>query len=696
MMSILEYANDMNLSKKDVMKLCEDLGIVFQDENTVLTEDDIIMLDNMVDTEDSDVQTDDVVETDEEYEEPVKENKAFYNEPKVEKKYYAKEEKEDKDAYFKKRKKAYKNKEKLQSNVDQEGLVFKEGMSVQEFGNLIGKTPVDILQKTLELGSVININSALSYDVASLIASEFGFSIVQEKKVDISDFENLEIIDKEEDLVKRPPVITIMGHVDHGKTTLLDAIRSSKITEGEAGGITQGIDSYQVTYKGEKMTFIDTPGHEAFTDMRSRGAQITDIIIIIVAADDGVNAQTEEAIDHAKASGVPIIVAINKIDKPDINIEKVMSEITNAGLMPEEYGGDVIVSKISAKEHIGIDELLDSLLLVSEMEDLKANPNRYALGTVIEAKKDDKVGTIATILVQNGTLRLGDPIVVGNISGKIRTMTDDLGKALTEAEPSTPVSITGLSEVPEAGDKFMAFETEKESKAVAQERSRKEEDVVASPMSLEDLFKDFNSDNKVLNMLIKADVKGSLEAIKDSVMKMNVEGTTINIIRGGVGAISESDILLASASNAIIFGFNVIASAQARELAKMRKIDIRLYDVIYKLLEDLEKGLKGMLDPVFEEEIIGSVEILKIFKFSKVGNIAGCKVLDGNIKRSSKIKLSRDGKIIYQGELDSLKKEDKSVNQVSKGEECGLTIKDYQDIKEGDIIEAYELKEKKL
>lgn len=682
MMSIIEYAEDMKLDVKEVMKLCEDLEIVYQDENTVLSESDIILLDNSLNVE--------LVEPKEELEfEEVK--KSAFKRRANDKNF-----KEEKENYFKKRKKVYKNKKKLQKNDEKDQAVFKEKMTVKELADVLEKDASKLLQKTFDLGMMLNINSILNYEVASLLADEYGINLKKEEEADISDFENFLVEDKAEDLVKRPPVITIMGHVDHGKTTLLDAIRSSNLASLEKGGITQAVDSYQVEYKGEKLTFIDTPGHEAFTDMRSRGAQVTDIVIIIVAADDGVNAQTEEAIDHAKASGVPIIVAINKIDKADANVEKTMTEITETGLVPEEYGGDIIVSKISAKDNIGIDELLDNIILVSEMEELKANPKRYAMGSVIEAKKDEKVGTVATLLVQNGTLRLGDPIVVGNTFGKVRTMENDLKKALTEAGPSTPITITGLPEVPDAGDKFMAFETEKEARTVAEKRARRVEETTKKAVALDDLFSNLNDDRKVLNLLIKADLKGSLEAIKESLNKLEIEGTTINIIRGGVGAISESDVILASASDAVILGFGVITMPQAREIAKERQIDIRLYDIIYKLIEDLKKALKGMLDPEYVEENTGYAEIQKIFKFSKVGNIAGCRVQEGKINRKSKIRLSRNGKIIFTGELDSLKKGEQNASVVSKGEECGLTIKDYQDIKEGDIIEAFELKEKEI
>ena len=486
-----------------------------------------------------------------------------------------------------------------------------------------------------------------------------------------------------------------MGHVDHGKTTLLDTIRKSNVASGEAGGITQAIGAYSVTYEGKKITFIDTPGHEAFTEMRARGASVTDIVIIIVAADDGIMPQTKEAIDHAKAAKVPIIVAINKIDKEDANIDRIMTALVENGLTPEEWGGDTIINKISALNGIGIDELLANILLVSEMQELKANPNRYATGTVIESRKDKQVGSVVSLLIQNGTLRLGDPIVIGNYYGKIRSLKNDLGQNIVEALPSTPVEVTGISEVPSAGDKFMAFETEKQAKAIAEERQirAKEADTNRTGMTLEDLFGQIKEGIKEINVIIKADVNGSSEAVRQSLEKIDVDGVKINIIRASVGAITESDVVLASASNAIIIGFNVRGNQKTMDTAKEYGVEIRNYDIIYKVVEDMEAAMKGMLDPEYEEHVVGTLEVRQIFKFSKVGLIAGCHVLTGNIKNGMKARIVRDGTVIYNGSIKTLQHEKDQVKEVKKDMDCGLTLENCQDYKEKDIIEVYELVE---
>lgn len=486
-----------------------------------------------------------------------------------------------------------------------------------------------------------------------------------------------------------------MGHVDHGKTSLLDAIRKTNVVSGEAGGITQAIGAYQVEVNGKKITFIDTPGHEAFTEMRARGASITDIVIIIVAADDGVMPQTKEAIDHAKAADVPIIVAINKIDKPDANPEKVLTELVEYGITPEEWGGDVICTKISAATKEGIPELLENILLVAEMKELKANPHRYATGTVIESKLDKQVGTVATLLIQNGTLRLGDPIVVGTSLGKIRTLKNDRGENIVEALPSTPVEITGLSETPQAGDKFMAFETEKQAKQIAEERKvrSKAQDTNKSGMTLEDLFGHIQDGIQEINVILKADVNGSAEAVKKSLEKIEVENVRVKVIRSGVGTITESDVVLAKASNAIIIGFNVRPNSKTTEVAKENNVEIRLYNIIYKVVEDMENAMKGMLEPLFEEKVKGEAEIRQIFKFSKIGNIAGCHVTDGVINQNHEARLIRDGVVLYTGKINTIQREKNQVKEVSKGMDCGITLENYQDIKEGDIIEAFEMVE---
>ena len=469
----------------------------------------------------------------------------------------------------------------------------------------------------MALGVMASINQSIDYDSAEVIASEYDKTLKKAETADISNFENYEIEDDEKDLVERPPVVTIMGHVDHGKTTLLDYIRKSNVASGEAGGITQAIGAYSVKYKDKSITFIDTPGHAAFTEMRARGASITDIVIIIVAADDGIMPQTKEAIDHAKAAGVPIIVAINKIDKPDANIERVMTGLVEAGLTPEEWGGDVIVNKISAATGENVDELLDNILLIAEMEGYKANPSRYATGAVIESKKDSKVGSVVTLLIQNGTLRLGDPVVIGTSFGKIRTLKNDLGENIVEALPSTPVEVTGFANIPSAGDKFMAFETEKEAKQIANERSlrEKEKHFNNQKISFDDLFDKIKEGTKTINIVLKTDVNGSLEAVKSSLEKIDVDGVKLSVIHGSVGAITESDIVLASASNALILGFNVRATAKIKDTANEYGVDIKTYDIIYKLVEEMESSMRGMLEPTYEEKVVGTLEIRQIFKF---------------------------------------------------------------------------------
>jgi len=547
------------------------------------------------------------------------------------------------------------------------------------------------------LGVLANVNNHIDFENAELLVSDYKKEIQKEQKVDESKFEDFEIKDDEKDLQKRPAVVTIMGHVDHGKTTLLDTIRKTNVADGEAGGITQAISAYQVKYNDELITFIDTPGHAAFTEMRARGASITDIVIIIVAADDGVMPQTKEAIDHAKAANVPILVAINKIDKPGANPERVMSELAEYGLTPDTWGGDTIFVNISAKNGDGVDKLLENILLVAEMEEYKANPSRYASGTVVESRLDKQVGSIVTILIQNGTLRLGDPIVVGTAFGKIRTLKNDRGEEITSALPSQPVEITGLNDTPSAGDKFMAFETEKQARSIGETRKEEEKlrNNAKSTLSLEDIFAKIQEGVKEINIIVKADVNGSAEAVKNSLEKIEVEGVKVHVIRSSVGAITESDIVLASASNAIIIGFNIRPNNSIKDYAKDQGVEIRLYDIIYKAVEDMEAAMKGMLDPVYEEKVTGTLEVRQLFKFSKVGVIAGSYVQDGIIKTSSKARVIRDSAVIYDGSINSIQREKDSVKEVKKGLECGVTISNFNDIKVGDIIEAYEMVEVK-
>ena len=570
-------------------------------------------------------------------------------------------------------------------------------MTVTDLATALEVGAVEIVKKLMGLGVMASINQSIDYDSAEVIASEYDKVLKKAETADISNFENFEIEDEAKDLVERPPVVTIMGHVDHGKTTLLDYIRKSNVASGEAGGITQAIGAYSVKYKDKTITFIDTPGHAAFTEMRARGASITDIVIIIVAADDGIMPQTREAIDHAKAAGVPIIVAINKIDKPDANIERIMTGLVENGLTPEEWGGDIIVNKISAATGENVDKLLDNILLIAEMEEYKANPSRYASGAVIESKKDSKVGSVVTLLIQNGTLRLGDPIVIGNSFGKVRTLKNDLGQNIVEATPSTPVEVTGISEVPSAGDKFMAFESEKQAKQIAEERKlrSREKDTNFSGMSLEDLFGRIQEGIKEIKVVLKTDVNGSLEAVKNSLEKISVDGVKVSVIRGAVGAITESDIVLASASDALIIGFNVRGNTKTMDMAKQYGVSIKTYDIIYKVVEDMEKAMKGMLEPEYEEKVTGTLEIRQIFKFSKVGLIAGCHVLSGTIKNNEKARIIRDNVVVYNGSIKSLQHEKDQVKEVKKDMDCGLTLENCQDYKEKDIIEVYDLVEVK-
>ena len=696
MMTVLEYATDVNRSVEEILEKCHELEIDVNSENDELSEEDIINLDNNLD--DIDSYEEEIEEETEKVEMKAAKAKTAkkLNKPKNDFK-----EITDKQNFAKKKKEMYKSKEKLQSNAPTQSdkiVLYKENMTIGELANAMGVAVSEIIKKLFSLGLMVNINSPISFENASLLVTDYDKELKKEETANVANFEEFEVIDNEEDLVSRPPVVTIMGHVDHGKTTLLDAIRKTDVVSTEAGGITQAISAYQVRHDDKLITFIDTPGHAAFTEMRARGASITDIVIIIVAADDGVMPQTKEAIDHAKAAGVPIIVAINKMDKPGVNPDKVMTELSEYGLMPEQWGGDVLFNKISAATGEGIDELLENILLVADLQNYKANPNRYAMGTVVESRLNKHLGPIVTVLVQNGTLRLGDPVVVGTAFGKVRTLKDDKGKQITEAYPSQPVEITGLNDVPSAGDRFMSFESEKEAKSIAAERKeqlRIKSTRAKSAVSLDELFAKINDGLKEINVLIKADVNGSAEAVKNSIEKIEVEGIKVNVIRSSVGAITASDIVLAKASNAIVIGFNVRPSSEIKEKAKEEGVEIRFYDIIYKATEEMEAAMKGMLDPEYEESILGTAEIRQIFKFSKVGNIAGSSVTDGLIKRDSKARVIRDGVVIYDGKIGSLQREKDTVKEVKKGYECGITSENFNDIKVGDVIEAYEMVLKK-
>ncbi|MBG9884196.1 translation initiation factor IF-2 [Bacillus paralicheniformis] len=578
-----------------------------------------------------------------------------------------------------------------------EKIEFTNSMSVGQLAEELGKEPSEIIKKLMLLGTMATINQDLDKDTVELIASEYGVDVEEVIVLEETELEKYEEPDQEEDLEIRPPVVTIMGHVDHGKTTLLDSIRKTKVVEGEAGGITQHIGAYQIEENGKKITFLDTPGHAAFTTMRARGAEVTDITILVVAADDGVMPQTVEAINHAKAAEVPIIVAVNKIDKPTANPDRVMQELTEHGLVPEAWGGETIFVPLSALSGEGIDELIEMILLVSEVEELKANPNRRAKGTVIEAELDKGKGSVATLLVQNGTLHVGDPIVVGNTFGRVRAMVNDVGRRVKSAGPSTPVEITGLNEVPNAGDQFLVFKDEKTARSVGEARATKQLEEQRSDkakLSLDDLFEQIKQgDVKDINLVVKADVQGSAEALVAALQKIEVEGVRVKIIHTGVGAITESDIILASASNAIVIGFNVRPDGNAKSTAEAENVDIRLHRIIYKVIDEIEAAMKGMLDPEYEEKVIGMVEVRQTFKVSKIGTIAGGYVTEGTITRDSGIRLIRDGVVIYEGEVDVLKRFKDDVKEVSQGYECGITIKKYNDIREGDMIEAYVMQE---
>ncbi|WP_139488943.1 translation initiation factor IF-2 [Brevibacillus dissolubilis] len=572
-------------------------------------------------------------------------------------------------------------------------ITFTESLTVGELAKKLRKEPAEIIKKLFMLGTMATINQDLDKDTIELICSDYGVEVEEKIIIDETNFETIAETDEPDDLSERPPVVTIMGHVDHGKTTLLDAIRSTNVVAGEAGGITQHIGAYQVEIKNKKITFLDTPGHAAFTTMRSRGAQITDITILVVAADDGVMPQTIEAISHAKAANVPIIVAVNKIDKPEANLDRIKQELMAYGLVAEEWGGETIFCPISAKQRIGLEELLEYILLVAEVQELKANGNKRARGTVVEAELDKGRGPVARVLVQSGTLKIGDPIVVGATFGRIRAMVNDKGRRVKEAGPSTPIEITGLNDVPQAGDQFMVFEDEKKARAIGEARASKQRESerrANSKVSLDDLFQQIQEgDIKELNLILKADVQGSVEALRGSLEKIDVNGTRVKVIHTGAGAITESDVTLANASNAIIIGFNVRPEPNARSMAEQEKIDIRLHSIIYKVIEEIEAALKGMLDPVFKEQIIGTAEIRQVFKVSKVGNIAGCYVTEGKISRDAGARLIRDGVVIHEGKLDTLKRFKDDVKEVATGYECGITLERYSDVKEGDLIEAF-------
>lgn len=697
-MRVHEYAKQFNVSSKEVLQVLEENNISVKSHMSVLGDDVILMLDkNFKNEQGSKIEdvnntekettneTDDLFKYDDYLE---------VNRPKITKKKKGsnqkkiKNEKSDRIANVP-------VKEDAEANI----VYYSEDLTVGELAERLGKSTGEIVKQLLMLGMMATVNQTLDRETVELVAEEAGFEVKDKIFTDVIEFEKIVLEDSEEDLEKRPPVVTIMGHVDHGKTTLLDAIRNSRVVTGEAGGITQHIGAYQVNHNGNVITFLDTPGHAAFTSMRARGAQVTDICVLVVAADDGVMPQTKEAIDHAKAAGVPIIVAVNKMDKPTANPDRVMQELTNFNLLAEEWGGDTIFVRLSALQGEGIDELLEMINLVSEMAELKANPKRLATGTVIEAKLDKGRGPVATLLVENGTLRIGDSIVVGNTHGRVRAMVDDLNKRIEAAGPSTPVEITGLNDVPQAGDRFMVFPSEKEARQIAEQRTANARELgnkAGKAVSLDDLFSQIQEGElKELNLIIKGDVQGSVEALSGSLQKIDVEGAKINIIRASVGTITETDVTLASASGAIIIGFNVRPSAATRQQAAAEGVDIRIHSIIYKVIDEIEAAMKGLLDPVFEEKVTGQLEVRQTFKVSKVGTIAGCYVTDGSVSRNASVRVIRDGIVVFEGELGSLKRFKDEVKEVNYGYECGITIDRFNDIKEGDIIEAYVMEEVK-
>ena len=682
---IYEYAKKVKMTSKEVIQHLKEMDIEVSNHMSTITEDTIKKLDQMIQSKSGSKQ-----KTNSTKKQGKQENKKQNHQNR-------KKRKETKGNNKKNQTKEDTNQQKSSKKSTPEKIVYQGTLTVGELADKLNKDSSEIIKKLLFLGVMATKNQDLDDDAIELICSEYDVKVEKEIILEDTDFNKYIAEEKEENLIERPAVVTIMGHVDHGKTTLLDAIRESKVTAGEAGGITQHIGAYQIEVDDKKITFLDTPGHEAFTSMRSRGAQVTDLSILVVAADDGVMPQTVEALNHAKAAGVPIIVAVNKMDKDTANPDRVMQELTEYELIPEDWGGDTIFVQLSALQNKGIDELLEMILLIAEMQELKANPKAQAFGTVIEAELDKGRGPVATLLVQNGTLHISDSIVVGNTNGRVRAMLNDIGKRVKTAGPSTPVEITGLNEVPQAGDQFLVFEDEKKARQIGE--ARHQQAVLATrsehtKVSLDDLFEHIKQgEMKAVKIIIKADTQGSAEALSASLRKIEVEGVRIDIIHSGVGAINESDISLASASNAVVIGFNVRPDVNAKKAAESEKVDVRLHRVIYKAIEEIEAAMKGMLDPEYEEQVIGQVEVRETFKVSKVGTIAGCYVTDGKVTRDSGVRLIRDGVVLYEGEIDTLKRFKDDVREVAQNYECGLTIQNFNDIKVGDIIEAYIMKE---
>ena len=673
---VYEYAKEIGKQSKDIIKVLRESEIEVSNHMSMLTEEGLAKLDSIF--------------------------KAKKEEPKAEKVASNQNQSDTK----KKNKKSNKQQPAIieaptEETISEDTILVRDGMTVGELSEVLSVNSTELIKKLfMELKIMANINQSLTLEQIELIAMDYGKEIQEEVEINKEDLDlYFEVEDEEKNLKERAPIVTIMGHVDHGKTTLLDTIRNTRVTAGEAGGITQHIGAYQVRTKDKKITFLDTPGHAAFTTMRARGAKITDVTILVVAADDGVMPQTIEAINHAKAADVPIIVAVNKMDKPQANPDRVMNELVEYGLISEEWGGDTIFVPISALKGEGIDELLENILLVTEMQELKANPNRLALGTVIEAKLDKGRGAVATLLVQNGTLNVGDPLVVGNTYGRVRAMINDRSKNIHTAKPSTPVEITGLQDVPNAGDRFVVFGDEKTARQIGEKRQQQYIETTRqanSAVSLDTLFEQMKQgEMKDLNIIIKADVQGSVEALAMSLAKIDVEGVNVRIIHTGVGAINESDITLAVASSAVVIGFNVRPDNNAKQMAATEQVDIRLHSIIYKVIEEIEAAMTGLLDPEFVEKVIGLAEVRQVYKVSKIGTIAGAYVTEGKVSRDGKVRVIRDSVVIYEGEIDTLRRFKDDVKEVQSGYECGMTVENFNDIKEGDVFEVYIMEEVK-
>ncbi|MDU6572645.1 MAG: translation initiation factor IF-2 [Gemella haemolysans] len=678
---IYEYAKEVGKQSKDLITVLKDANIEVSNHMSMLTEEGLAKLNSVFKKQEKAEQNE----------------QSSNNEGKKNKK---KKIKKDKNKKSQKQQPAI-IEAPSEETISEDTILVKDGMTVGELSEVLNIGSTELIKKLfMELKIMANINQSLTLEQIELIAMDYGKEIQEEVEINKEDLDlYFEVEDADKDLKERAPIVTIMGHVDHGKTTLLDTIRNSRVTAGEAGGITQHIGAYQVRAKDKKITFLDTPGHAAFTTMRARGAKITDVTILVVAADDGVMPQTIEAINHAKAADVPIIVAVNKMDKPQANPDRVMNELVEYGLISEEWGGDTIFVPISALKGEGIDELLENILLVTEMQELKANPNRLALGTVIEAKLDKGRGAVATLLVQNGSLNVGDPLVVGNTFGRVRAMINDRSKNIQTAKPSTPVEITGLQDVPNAGDRFVVFGDEKTARQIGEKRQQQYIETTRqanSAVSLDTLFEQMKQgEMKDLNIIIKADVQGSVEALAMSLAKIDVEGVNVRIIHTGVGAINESDITLAVASNAVVIGFNVRPDNNAKQMAQTEQVDIRLHSIIYKVIEEIEAAMTGLLDPEFVEKVIGLAEVRQVYKVSKIGTIAGAYVTEGKVSRDGKVRVIRDSVVIYEGEIDTLRRFKDDVKEVQSGYECGMTVENFNDIKEGDVFEVYIMEEVK-